>query len=56
MRKLKSEYGDDIFHYIKKLHKNFGHCSSATLVETLQNAPASLDIINCAKQFENKKI
>ena len=30
MQKLKSEYGDDIFHYIRKLHKHFGHCHSTT--------------------------
>ena len=52
MRKLKSEYGEDVFHYVKKLHKNFGHCSSATLAKTLQVAQASLDIIGCAKKYE----
>ena len=52
MRKLRTEYGADVFHYITKLHKNFGHCSAATLAKTLQASQASLDIINCAKKYE----
>ena len=49
---LKSEFGDNVFRYVRTLHNGMGHPSQAVLVRTLQNANAREEIIKCAGRYE----
>lgn len=52
MQELKSEYGERVFKYVRKLHNGMGHPSSETMAKTLANSKARDEIVQCAKRFE----
>eukprot|EP00959_Pyramimonas_sp_CCMP1952_P386009 8089763-Pyramimonas_sp.AAC.1 len=49
---LKSEFGQNVFGYVERLHKNLGHPSTEVFVRMLTAASAREEVIACAKHYK----
>ena len=49
-RILESEFGQNVFRYVERLHKNLGYPSTEVFVRMLTAAEAREEVIACARQ------
>eukprot|EP00959_Pyramimonas_sp_CCMP1952_P296088 6193320-Pyramimonas_sp.AAC.1 len=48
---LRSEFGQNVFRYVERLHKNLGHPSTEVFVRMLAAAKAREEVIACARRY-----